>query len=93
MEQDDDATSKLEVPFFRGLDGWQLTLAQLPRPGLKRWLPRHKAMVVAAVRYGLLTFDEACKLYAPYASEFHCWHNAFGASRSPTARMIKDRGG
>jgi hypothetical protein len=41
-------------------------------------------MVVAAVRHGLLTFDEACKRYAPYAKEFLCWHSAFGASRPPT---------
>ena len=44
-------------------------------------------MVVAAVRHGLLTFDEACKRYALYAEEYLSWHDA---ARSPEARTIKD---
>jgi hypothetical protein len=64
------------VPFFIGSNGERITLAQLPRRGLKRWLPRHKAMVVAAVRHGLLTFDEACKCYPAYAEEYLSWHNS-----------------
>ena len=79
------------VPFLIGPDGEQIALAQLPRRGLKRWLPRDKAMVVAAVRHGLLTFDEACKRYGPYAEEFMSWHNSFAAAHSPEARTIKDR--
>ena len=79
------------VPFFIGPDGEQITLAQLPRRELKRWLPRHKAMVVAAVRHGLLTFDEACKRYGPYAEEYLSWHNSFAAARSSEARTIEDR--
>ena len=81
----------VSVPFFIGPDGEQITLAQLPRRELKRWLPRHKAMVVAAVRHGLLTFDEACKRYGPYAEQYLSWHDSFAAARSPEARTIKDR--
>lgn len=66
-------------PFFLGPDGEQMMLAQLPRRELKRWRPRHKAMVVAAVRHGVLTFDEACKRYSSYAEEYLSWHNSFGA--------------
>ena len=62
---------------FLGPDGEQMTLAQLPRRELKRWRPRHKARVVAAVRHGLLTFDEACKRYSSYAEEYLSWHNSF----------------
>jgi Protein of unknown function (DUF1153) len=87
MERDDDATSKLEVPFFHGPEGRRITLAQLPRPGLKRWLPRHKALVVAAVRHGLLTFDEACKRYPAYAKEFLCWHSDY--RRRPTLQRTQ----
>lgn len=79
------------VPFFNGPDGKHITLAKLPPPGLKRWMPRHKAMVVAAVRHGLLTFDEACKRYRPYAEEYLSWHNSFAAARTPEPRTIKDR--
>ena len=66
-------------PFFLGPDGEQVTLAQLPRRDLKRWRPRHKAIVVAAVRHGVLTFDEACKRYRAYAEGYLAWHNSFGA--------------
>jgi hypothetical protein len=76
-------SSRVKVPFFIGPDGERITLAQLPRRGLKRWLPRHKVMVVAAVRHGLLTFDEACKRYPPYAEEFQSWHSSAASARSP----------
>ena len=85
-----DEALRASSPFFIGPDGEQITLAQLPRRGLKRWLPRHKAMVVAAVRHGLLTFDEACKRYGPYAEDYLSWHNSFAAAR-PEPRTIEDR--
>jgi hypothetical protein len=85
-----DEALGVSVPFFIGPDGRLITLAQLPRRGLKRWLPRHKAVVVAAVRHGLLTFDEACKRYAPYAEKYLSWHGSFDAARSPEARTIKE---
>ena len=85
-----DEALRAGVPFFIGPGGEQITLAQLPRRELKRWLPRHKAMVVAAVRHGLLTFDEACKRYGPYAEDYLSWHNSFAAARSPEPGKIKD---
>ena len=47
-----------------GPDGRRLTLADLPLPGTKRWVIRRKAEVVAAVRGGLLSLEEACSRYA-----------------------------
>jgi Protein of unknown function (DUF1153) len=38
-----------------GPDGGLLTIADLPAPETKRWVIRRKAVVVAAVRGGLLT--------------------------------------
>jgi len=46
-----------------GPDGSPLTMADLPAPGTKRWVIRRKAEVVAAVRGGLLSLDEACRRY------------------------------
>jgi Protein of unknown function (DUF1153) len=43
-----------------GPDGRRLTLADLP----SRWVIRRKAEVVAAVRGGLLSLQEACSRYA-----------------------------
>ena len=46
-----------------GPNGTPLTLANLPRPGTKRWVIRRKAEVIAAVRGGLLSLEEACSRY------------------------------
>jgi Protein of unknown function (DUF1153) len=56
-----------------GPDGRWLTLADLPAPDTKRWVPRRKAEIVAAVRGGLLTLDEACERYALTVEEYLGW--------------------
>jgi len=56
-----------------GPDGRWLTLADLPAPDTKRWVPRRKAEIVAAVRGGLLTLDEACERYALTVEEYLSW--------------------
>ena len=43
-----------------GPEGTPLTMADLPPPDTKRWVIRRKAEVVAAVRGGLLSLEEAC---------------------------------
>lgn len=59
-----------------GPTGSQLTLADLPPPSTERWVIRRKAEVVAAVRGGLLTFDEACERYRLTSEEFIAWQKA-----------------
>jgi hypothetical protein len=49
------------VKYVIGPDGSPLTIADLPPPETKRWVIRRKAEVVAAVRGGLLSLEEACK--------------------------------
>ena len=51
------------VKYVIGPDGSPLTIADLPAPGTKRWVIRRKAEVVAAVRGGLLSLEEACARY------------------------------
>ena len=46
-----------------GPDGSVLTIADLPSPDTKRWVIRRKAEVIAAVRGGLLSLNDACKRY------------------------------
>ncbi|HWD26954.1 MAG TPA: DUF1153 domain-containing protein [Rhizomicrobium sp.] len=48
----------------------------LPSPQTKRWVPRRKAQVVAAVRGGVLSLDEACHRYALTVEEFLSWQRA-----------------
>ena len=50
-----------------------LTEADLPPIGTGRWIVARKAIVVAAVRAGLLTSDEACTRYGISLEEFLCW--------------------
>ncbi len=58
-----------------GPDGAPLTLADLPSPDTKRWVIRRKAQVVAAVRGGLISLEEACKRYSLTTEEFFIWQS------------------
>jgi hypothetical protein len=61
------------MKFVIGPDGGPLTIADLPAPAAKRWVPRRKAEVVAAVRGGLLSLEEACSRYMLTVEEFLAW--------------------
>ena len=56
-----------------GPSGEPLTIDDLPPPETKRWVIRRKAEVVAAVRGGLLTLEEACERYTLTSEEFASW--------------------
>jgi Protein of unknown function (DUF1153) len=79
--------------------GEPLTLDSLPPPNTSRWVARRKAQVVGAVQAGLLTVDEACKLYKLSVEEFVAWQRAlyrFGVrglqiTHSQLLRMADDR--
>lgn len=59
-----------------GPDGSPLTLADLPRPDTQRWVVRRKAEVVAAVRGGLLSLEDACSRYSLTVEEFLGWQRS-----------------
>ncbi|NDW05886.1 CtrA inhibitor SciP [Jiella pacifica] len=61
------------VKYVIGPDGSPLTLADLPPSNTRRWVIRRKAEVVAAVRGGLLSLDEACSRYTLTVEEFLSW--------------------
>lgn len=64
------------VNYVIGPDGSPLTIADLPPSGTKRWVIRRKAEVVAAVRGGLLSLDEACDRYTLTVEEFLSWQRS-----------------
>ena len=66
----------LRVTYVIGPDGAPLTVADLPAPDTKRWVIRRKAEVVAAVRGGLLSLEEACNRYTLTVVEFLAWQKA-----------------
>ena len=50
-----------------------MTLTDLPPPGTTRWVVSRKAAVVAGVKAGLLSLDEALQRYGISLDEFMCW--------------------
>ncbi len=53
--------------------GTPMTIESLPPPDTKRWVIRRKAEVVAAVRAGLISLEEACERYTLTTEEFLSW--------------------
>jgi hypothetical protein len=47
--------------------------AYLPPEDTKRWVPRRKAAVVAAVQSGAIGLEEACRRYRLSEEEFRAW--------------------
>lgn len=60
-------------PIAVGPNGLPLRLEDLPAPSTRRWVARRKAEVVAAVRGGVLTLEEACRRYSLSAEEYASW--------------------
>ncbi len=82
------------VKFVIGPDGSPLSIADLPPPGTRRWVIRRKAEVVAAVRGGLLSLEEACKRYALTVEEYLSWQRSidkYGLKGLRTTRLKEYR--
>ena len=82
------------VTYVIGPDGSPLTIADLPPPNTKRWVIRRKAEVVAAVRGGLLSLEEACNRYTLTVEEFLAWQRAidkYGLAGLRTTRVQQYR--
>ena len=75
--------------YVLGPDGGPLTIADLPPPNTKRWVIRRKAEVVAAVRGGLLSLDDACKRYKLTIDEFLSWQRLIERHGLPGLRATK----
>ena len=72
-----------------GPDGHVLTLADLPPTNTKRWVTRRKAELVAAVRGGLLSLQEACDRYALTIDEFLSWQTTLDRHGLPGLRATR----
>ena len=76
-------------------DGSVLTLADLPSPDAQRWVASRKAIVVAAVRGGLLSMSDACARYRLTTEEFLNWQTQVdrsGLQGLRTTRIQEYRG-
>ncbi|MEM9494671.1 MAG: DUF1153 domain-containing protein [Pseudomonadota bacterium] len=85
----DGASPEKKEPYVIGPDGTPLTLKDLPPTSTKRWVIRRKAEVVAAVRGGLLTLEEACERYTLTVEEFLSWQKAIDQFGLPGLRATR----
>ncbi len=78
-----------KVNYVIGPDGSPLTIADLPPTSTKRWVIRRKAEVVAAVRGGLLSLEDACNRYSLTVEEFLAWQRAIERHGLPGLRATR----
>ena len=76
LQHQQTRTNSRGEAYVIGPTGAPLTLRDLPPPDTRRWVIRRKAEVVAAVRGGLLTLDEACERYSLTNEEFRAWQKS-----------------
>ncbi len=72
-----------------GPDGQPMTLSDLPSPSTQRWVIRRKAKVVAAVRGGLISLEDACKRYNLSVEEFLSWQRSIERHGLPGLRVTR----
>src|SRR5205809_4049062 len=61
----------------------------LPSPDTKRWVVRRKAVVVAAVRNGSISLQEACRRSKLSGEEFLAWQRAIDRYGIPGLRVTR----
>jgi hypothetical protein len=66
-----------------------VTLESLPPPETKRWVIRRKAEVVAAVRAGVISLEEACRRYTLSIEEFLSWQRLVDSHGLPGLRVTR----
>ena len=74
---------------FDGVAAVAAPLDDLPPTDTKRWVVRRKAVVVAAVRNGSLSLQEACRRYHLSVEEFLAWQRAIDAYGVPGLRVTR----
>lgn len=75
-------------------DGTTLSRADLPPRETRRWVASRKAKVVKAVRHGLITQDEAIRVYELSEDELSSWEiaiDAFGEDGLKTTHCRRQR--
>jgi hypothetical protein len=84
-----DQQLRTRVRYVIGPGGSPLTIADLPPKDTKRWVIRRKAEVVAAVRGGLLSLEEACERYKLTVDEFLSWQRSIDRHGLPGLRATR----
>ncbi len=66
--------------------GFVLTMDDLPPPNTKRWHPPRKAIIVCAVRVGLLALEELVDRYGISHEEYLSWERLLDEHGLPSLR-------
>ena len=61
----------------------------LPPPNTIRWVTRRKAVIVNAVRTGVISLEEVCRRYGLSVEEFHAWECAIDTHGVPGLRVTR----
>ena len=61
----------------------------LPLPDTKRWVTRRKAVLVNAVRTGVLSLEEVCRRYELSLEEFLAWERDIDTHGVPGLRVTR----
>ena len=69
--------------------GTGIPIFELPPPNTTRWVARRKAIVVAAVRLGVLSIQDACQRYKLSVEEFLAWQRAIDRYGVPGLRTTR----
>ncbi len=80
--------------YIVGPDGRKLTLADLPPADTTRWVVRRKAEVIAAIKGGLLSQEQAIDYYNLTLEEFNSWIekiDEYGIAGLRTTRILHYR--
>ncbi len=62
---------------------------ELPPADTKRWVVRRKAVVVSAVRNGIISLEDACRRYRISLEEFVAWQRAIDRHGVPGLRVTR----
>jgi hypothetical protein len=88
-----DTSPQLDMTNFDSLDVSDYSpvapAVELPSPNTKRWVVRRKAVVVAAVRNGTLSLQEACRRYNLSVEEFLAWQRSIDRYGVPGLRVTR----
>ena len=61
----------------------------LPPTETKRWVTRRKAIIVSAVRTGVISLEEVCRRYELSVEEFLAWQRAIDTHGVPGLRVTR----
>ena len=62
---------------------------ELPPPDTKRWVTRRKAVIVNAVRTGVISLEEVCRRYELSVEEILAWQRAIDTHGVPGLRVTR----